>query len=269
MARDLVKLSLLSYRDYEGYFASMHQSGNHWLRHILSMALAERFGLPEPENLHDMRLVGEPKCPTTYRGVPRLVFSHKICSPLVHNALTRQVVQFPHYVVMVRDLRSMLVSHYARFQGEYQQPFSRFLRGDITGKAYDCDIWDSIRFMNAWGRVVRKMPESTLVLRFEDLKANPVGQTRRVWRFLGLPRVDDSLLVQAVAASSKERMQEKEQRSMKTGTVIRRQQRNPLDEYSADDQRFLIEACRRHLRYDFGYDYNHFESLGVSDRIAA
>jgi hypothetical protein len=269
LSRDLLKLSLLKYRHYEGYFASMHQSGNHWLRHILAMVLAEHFHLPEPTHLADMLLVGEPKCPTQYHGVPRLVFSHKICSPLVHNFLTERFVSFPRYVVMVRDLRSMLVSHYERFKDEYRVPFSDFLRGDVSGHRFDCDIWDSIRFLNSWGRVVNRQPGTTFVLRFEDLKADPVAQTRRIWDFLKLPTIDRAIFERAVKASTKDRMHSKEGAAGKKGTVVRRQDHDPLADYGPEDREFFLEVCLRYLNHDFGYDYSKFEPVAQPARIAA
>jgi hypothetical protein len=269
LSRDLLKLSLLKYRHYEGYFASMHQSGNHWLRHILAMVLAEHFQLPQPTHLADMLLVGEPKCPTNYPGVPRLVFSHKICSPLVHNAITERLLSFPRYVVMVRDLRSMLVSHFERFKNEYGLPFSDYLRGDISGRRFDCDIWDSIRFLNCWGRVVERQPSRTFVLRFEDLKADPVAQTRRVWEFLRLPAIERGVFERAVDASTKDKMQVKQAGTEKKGTVVRRNDRDPLGDYGPEDRTFFLEVCSRYLQHDFGYDYSSFESAAQPARIAA
>lgn len=270
MSRDVVKLSCLRYRDYDGYFASMHQSGNHWMRHLLGTVIALKYGHPVPEHLADMRLIGEPRCPTTIPGIPRLVFSHKICSTLVHSAIPRSLVRFPRYVIMVRDLRTMLVSHYERFKDRYQMPFSKFLRGDVTGRRFDCDLWDSIRFLNAWGSVCERLPKQTMVLRFEDLRADAVGQAMRIWDFLELPPVERSTFEQAAAASTKDKMKTKEERARKHGTVIRADGGDPLMQYSPKDRMFLMDACGRYLRHSFGYDYTWFESASaVAMRRAA
>jgi len=268
MSRDIVKLSCLRYRDYDGYFASMHQSGNHWMRHLLGTVIAIQHDLPAPEHLADMRLIGEPRCPTRIPGIPRLVFSHKICSSLVHSAAPRALVKFPRYVIMVRDLRTMLVSHFERFKERYQMSFSEYLRGDVTGRRFDCDIWDSIRFLNAWGRVCDRMPGQTLVLKFEDLRADVVSQTSKVWEFLKLPPVERSVLERAAAASTKDKMKSKEDRVRKQGTVVRADGGDPLARYSPKDRAYFMEMCDRYLRHSFGYDYNWFESAAAIRRAA-
>jgi hypothetical protein len=263
MSRDVVKMSCLRYVDFDGYFASMHQSGNHWMRHLLGTVLALKHGLPSPEHLADMRLIGEPKCPTKIPGLPRLVFSHKICSPLVHSVVSRAFVKFPPYVIMVRDLRTMLVSHFERFKERYQISFSEFLQGDVTGRRFDCDIWDSIRFLNAWGRVCERLPKQTSVMRFEDLRADVVGEAMRVWKFLDLPYTHRSLFDEAAAASTKDKMKTKEERLKKQGTVIRVDGGDPLLRYSPKDRAFFVKTCRRYLQYPFGYDYSTFETAKV------
>jgi hypothetical protein len=267
MSRDMLKLSCLRYRDYEGYFASMHQSGNHWMRHLLGTAIALRYGHPAPEHLADMRLIGEPKCPPTIPGIPRLVFSHKICSTLVHSAIPRAMVKFPRYVIMVRDLRTMLVSHFERFKDRYQMSFSQFLRGDVSGRQFDCDIWDSIRFLNAWGKVCERLPKQTMVLRFEDLRADVISESVRVWNFLNLPPIERAIFEQAAAASTKDKMKTKEERVRKHGTVVRADGGDPLMQYSPKDRLFLMETCARYLRYSFGYDYTWFESAAVASPL--
>ena len=188
MSRDVLKLSCLRYVDFDGYFASMHQSGNHWMRHLLGTVLALKHGLPAPEHLADMRLIGEPRVSDdrspAFRGwCSRTRSAARWSTP----SISRSFVRFPPYVVMVRDLRTMLVSHFERFKERYQISFSEFLQGDVTGRQFDCDIWDSIRFLNAWGSVCERLPKQTTVMRFEDLRADVVGEAMRVWEFLDLP----------------------------------------------------------------------------------
>ncbi len=269
MSRDVVKLSCLRYRDYDGYFASMHQSGNHWLRQLFGTVIAIEYGLPRPEYLADKQIIGEPKCPTTIPGIPRLVFSHKICSSLVHAVPSRAMVRFPRYVIMVRDLRTMLVSHYERFKDRYQLPFSAFLRGDVNGRQFDCDIWDSIRFLNAWGQVCRRLPGQTMVLRYEDVRSDVVGEAMRVWRFLQLPPVERSVFEQAAHESSKDRMQAMSKPTRKHGVVVRADGGDPLAHYAASDRIWLMDTCDRYLNHTFGYDYAWFEGVTLPARNAA
>ena len=268
MTRDVVKLSCLKHRNFDGYFATMHQSGNHWMRHLLAMVISLRFNQEPPEHLADMRLVGEPRCPTMVSGIPRLVFSHKICSPLVHSAISRAFVRFPRYVVMVRDLRTMLVSNYERFKDRYQMSFSDYLRGDVTGRRFDCDIWDSVRFQNAWGRVCQRLPEQTLVLRYEELRVDVVSQAMRVWEFLELHETDRSIFERAASESTKDKLKSKEAGANKQGTVVRADGGDPLMRYAPKDRVFFMDVCDRYLHQSFGYDYRWFESAPAHRKAA-
>ncbi len=256
LERDLLKLSLLRYRRFDGYFASMHQAGNHWLRHIFGMILAGEYGVPEPSHINDLRVIGGILNTTQIEGIPVLAFSHRIPSRLVHNALFRRTLQYPRVVLIVRDLRAALVSNYERFKEQYGVSFSEYVRGDLNGRNYNCDIWDCIRFLNAWGRVLANLPKCTTVVRYETLKERTVDEVHRLWKFLDLPPIERSAVEAAVAGSSKERMAAKEQGSGKPTRVIRMNERHPHEWFSPADQQFLSDVCRDHLRYDFGYHYH-------------
>jgi hypothetical protein len=259
LERDLFKLSLLRYRRFDGYFASMHQAGNHWLRHIFGLILAHEYGVPEPSHINDLRVIGGILNTTQIAGIPVLAFSHRIPSRLVHSAPFRVALRFPRTVLIVRDLRAALVSNYERFKDQYGVSFSEYVRGDLNGRRFNCDIWDCIRFLNAWGRVLANLPERTTVVRYETLKERTVDEVHRLWRFLALPAVDRSVVEAAVAGSSKERMSAKEEGSGKE-RVIRMNDRHPQEWFTPADQQYLIEVCRDHLRYDFGYTYQDWTS---------
>jgi len=256
-SRDLFKMASLRARHFDGHFATLHQSGNHWIRHILSFAIAKHYGLPEQEHIGDTRLIGEPKLPPFYKNMPQVVLSHRICSSLVHNAIFRAMFTFPKYVILVRDLRATLVSHYERFKGDYNCSFSEFLRGDVTGRKFDVDIWDCIRFMNAWGRVMERMPKQTTVLRYEDMKDDAAREAHRLWDFLGFPAANHALFVEAAHASTKDKMKQKEEPRVETA-VVRMNNSDPITWYSEEDREFFLKVCRRYLRYHYGYDYSQF-----------
>lgn len=255
LERDIFKLSLLRYRRFDGYFASMHQAGNHWLRHIFGLILAREYNVPEPSHINDLRVIGGILNTTQIEGIPVLAFSHRIPSRLVHAAPFRVALRFPRTVLIVRDLRAALVSNYERFKDQYGVSFSEYVRGDLNGRRFNCDIWDCIRFLNAWGRVLEHMPERTTVVHYEALKERTVDEVHRLWKFLALPPIERSVVEAAVAGSSKERMAAKEEGSGKA-RVIRMNERHPHEWFSATDQQFVHDACRDHLHYDFGYDYH-------------
>jgi len=41
--------SLLAHRDFDAMLITMHQSGTHWLKYMLTLALAEKLGVEKPE----------------------------------------------------------------------------------------------------------------------------------------------------------------------------------------------------------------------------
>jgi hypothetical protein len=68
------------------------------------------------------------------------------------------------------------------------------------------------------------VPEGFLLVRYEDLKHNPVGELRRVVDFLGFTEVEDALLYEAVEFASFENM-----RKMEAGGTFQSMMLNPAD----------------------------------------
>jgi hypothetical protein len=258
LSRDILKLACFRSRHYDGHFATLHQSGNHWIRHLLSYAIAKHYGLPPQAHIGDHSIIGEPKDPPKHKQIPQIVLSHRIVSSLVHNPLNRALFHFPRYVILVRDIRAVVVSHYERFKADYNVSFSEYLRGDLAGKRYSADVWDCIRFKNAWGRVRRRLPGQTAVLRYEDMRADVVSEAQRIWNFLGFPPAPRDLFVEAAQVSTKDKMTRKEDSSLKR-PVVRLAEREPTDWYSAEDREFVTKILSRYVKYHFGYDYSRFE----------
>ncbi len=131
--------------------------------------------------------------------------------------------------------------------------FSEYLRGDVTGRRFDKDIWWDIRFINAWSDVMRRLPEDTLLVRYETLKQETETQLQRICRFFHIP-ADARLIEQAIAASSKDRMSEKESPDEEL-QVVRSGSTHPFDSYSQEDRQFVSQVLDGHLRYPLGSDY--------------
>ena len=77
----------------------------------------------------------------------------------------------PKYLVLVRDLRASLASNYVKWRQRYAVDFSTYVRGDVRGRAYNSDLWWTLRFLNAWGDAAARAPHNVMVLRYEDLQA--------------------------------------------------------------------------------------------------
>ena len=256
LRRDISNFSLLKHRDYTGFLITMHQSGTHWLKHMLATAIARTYGLPPPRYNSSNEIIGGIRDPFDCPGVPHIVCTHSIPHLLVGVPAVRRWISFPPYVVLVRDIRASLVANYEKWKARYACGFSEFLRGDVSGRRFNSDIWWCIRFCNAWGRVRARFPDSTLAVRYEDLSRDALGELRRISNFWGLGLREEAL-AEAVAESGKEDMARKRDPATPAGVdVVRNDPRDYAHWFGRDDEEFLRETCRRFLRHDFGNDYS-------------
>jgi hypothetical protein len=249
--------SLLVHRHFDGHIVSMQQSGSHWIKNMLSHVLIRLYNLPPMAHIQDDSIIGHTKTPPAYKSIPQIVHSHGY-----PHALTLKVpgLHFPKYLVLVRDLKESLVSHYERFKGDYKgADFSTYLRGDVRQKTFHSDIWSRIRFMNEWGRVLVRNPGAVMPLRYEDIKRDPAAALRNVCAFFGIKDVTEDIVIYALAESSKEKMAEKPNPSITT-TVVRTEQRPTLDSYfTPENEAFFRATCAHYLEHDFGYGYTRPE----------
>ncbi len=178
--RALFNPPTLRHRHFDGFIATMTQSGTHWLKYMLILTLAKLYNLPPPPCLPDNSIVGRSKSAPIYAHTPQIVIGHSVPHYLLRSRTLFQVLHFPKYLILVRDIRDVLVAYYERHKGEYNVDFSTYLRGDVRGKKYYNDIWWCIRFLNGWGPVVERHPERTAVLKYEKLLADTRGQLARV-----------------------------------------------------------------------------------------
>ncbi len=258
LRRDISNFSLLRHRDYTGFLISMHQSGTHWLKHMLATAIAARHDLPPPRYSHANDIIGGVHDARSQIRGPRLVSSHSIPHLLVASRIARKWMPLPPYVVLVRDIRSSLVANYEKWQQHYGCSFSEFLRGDMGGKRFNNDLWWCIRFCNAWGRVAQGFPEQTLVVGYEALQTDPLPELVRIDGFWKLD-LGSAALAQGISESSKDKMAAKRDPDTPSGVTVVRQDQRPADEwFNSEDRIFFSSQCRALLRHDFGYDYGRW-----------
>jgi hypothetical protein len=254
LRRDLGNFSLLRHRAYQGFIISMHQSGTHWLKFMLALAIARDYGLPPPQYNHANDIIGGPRDPIRYPQAPRLASSHSIPHPLVGARWLHRVLNLPPYVILIRDIRASLVSNYEKWKRAYGAGFSEYLRGDPAGRRYNHDIWWCMRFLNAWGEIAGRFPRDTLIVRYEDLQQDAPRELLRISEFLRLSLSTQSML-DAVADATKERMLQKHDPRRPHG-AFRDDPRAFHTWFSAEDREFFLDTLRHYLRHDFGYDYS-------------
>ena len=154
LRRHVSNFSLVKRRHFDGMLISMHQSGTHWLKHMLASALTDKYGLPAPQYIHANDVIAGPKDKRLSDVMPHLVSAHSIPHALFRSKLFHSHVSLPPYVVLVRDIRASLVSNYEKWKDHYACEFEEFLLGDVSGQRFNNDIWWCIRFFNRWGEVI-------------------------------------------------------------------------------------------------------------------
>jgi hypothetical protein len=251
--KDLTNFAFLRHLKYSGFLVSMHQSGTHWLKYLLAVAIAKEYCLPMPQYNHANDIIGGPKDPRLYDNAPRLASSHSIPHPLLKLSIFRTMVKLPLYVVLIRDIRNSLISNYEKWRNRYNCSFSEFLRGNIRRRRFNNDIWWCIRFMNAWGRLIEKYPNNHLLVKYEDLTNDTLAQANRINNFWGLGIREDFLNF-AIQEATKDKMLLKHDPDRPAGEV--RTEIKTFEEFTNEDDRvFFYQTCTNYLDYRFGYKY--------------
>ena len=259
-------------RHVRAHVITMPQSGSHWVNNMLIAGICRTYDIQEPEHIRDRSIIRRPKDPLVHAVIPPIIQSHVAPGRLVHTPLLQKLLQYPKYVLLVRDLRAAVVSHYEKRElGARGLSFSGYLRNPWlkTGKWIRRDLWHRLRFLNAWSRDIRRLPENqTIVLYYEDLHADTAREFQRLWEFIDLPVQTASFYAEVVEATSKERMARRE--SPEVGyKIVRRSRRHPFEWFSEADRDFFSSMTRRYLRDSFGYDYGDWTTPADNSARAA
>ncbi|HYD17511.1 MAG TPA: sulfotransferase domain-containing protein [Patescibacteria group bacterium] len=251
--RNLFAMSMLKYRDFQGYLVTGQHSGTHWVKWMLSHALAHRYDVPPPKFFNNASaassdLIGHPKLPRKYPNLPRIASSHSI-PPY---ALGLNILKTPPYALVVRDVRKVLVSHYEKWKHKYTMPFSEYVAGDPRGDRYYCDVYWYIRFMNRWGDVAQALPQKVMVQRYEDFQSDRVAGLRKISDHFGLALPEESLQAGA-AAGAKEFMSAHHDPAVEPRALRPDGQGDTA--FTAEDTALLLSILDKHLKHDFGYNF--------------
>lgn len=159
-------------------------------------------------------------------------------------------------VFLVRDPRDALVSswyHLKYRERIFSGSFSAFIRDDLVG------IKKIVGFMNLWIEN-RETPSDFLLLTYEQLHSDPLGNFRTLLEFIGI-HIDQSALQQAVDESRFDKMKKMEVNGKfddpwmkpggkdmdKTMKIRKGKVGSYRDELSDEDIRYLDEYIQSHL----------------------
>jgi len=190
---------------------SYPKSGRTWLRAFLAAYFQQALGLATDA------LFGFDNYHALDRRVPRILFTHDAYFDARlddHRLALRLRPRRP--VFLARDPRDTVVSSY--FQNRFRMaPEKRVIYAldrpevaEIDGFVMDAELGlpHVLAFYERWARRLPLLPEMP-ILRYEDLKAEPASGFARLLEAVGVTP-EPAALVEAIAATSFERMREKE-----------------------------------------------------------
>ena len=169
-------------------FVTCPKSGRTWVRIMLSRLLQQRYGLPETA------IVGSTSFYRAHPSLPVMFFTHDTnIGNYTGNRDSKGDYDGKRIVLLVRDPRDIAVSAY--FQWKYRMdPQKRTLHTPaLEGRdlsvfefATDPDgsLKKTIDMLNSWDAALPRL-DDVLVVRYEDLRKDPVDWLQRIAEFCG------------------------------------------------------------------------------------
>jgi hypothetical protein len=210
-------------RDYahhntDVYLISYPKCGRTWLRLMMGRAISLAFGLPEDEEILFLRSNRR-----FHPHAPRIMVVHDD-RPMLKTpeelAADKSRFRKKKVIFLARDPRDVIVSSYFEMknrgrligpnpyekrQAVFDGTLSEFIDRRVGG-------FDTIlAYYNIWAKS-RAVPAGFLLVRYEDLKADPQRELRRIFDFLGLTAIDNEIVKAAVEFASFDNMRKMEAR---------------------------------------------------------
>ncbi len=250
---------------------SLGKSGRTWIRVMLSGFYHAAYGLPGRD------LLGFDNFHRRDPRVPRVLFTHdNYLKDYTGNAESKSDFAGRKVVLLVRDPRDVSVSQF--FQWRFRMKPEKIVMNRFPPREEDlslfefimrpeCGVPRAIEFMNLWANAAPRLKD-LLVVRYEDLRREPLEGFTRIVRFIGAP-VDEAAIRHAVEYASVENMRAMEEKGsswlsggrMRPGDPgnpdsykVRRAKVGGYRDYLEDDQAARVdELVKSRLSPLFGY----------------
>lgn len=172
----------------DAVIVSFGKSGRTWLRVMLSRFYQVRHGLGE------RHLIGFDNLHAKNSEIPRIFFTHdNYLKDFTGHADNKSDYYDKKVVLLIRDPADVAVSQY--FQWKYRmRPAKKVINDypDADVSLYDfvmrpnAGLPKVIEFMNGWARELPRL-KHLLVVRYEDMRADPGEALGRIVDFIGTP----------------------------------------------------------------------------------
>ncbi len=214
---------------------SWGKSGRTWLRVMLSRFYQVKHGLS------DSALIGYDNFKRINPAIPSVLFSHNnYLRDYTGNWRSKAHFSGKRIVLLVRDPRDVAVSQY--FQWKHRMRPSKKLLNDYPPHGADISLYDFVmnpscgvpkivRYFNGWEEAIPELGE-VLVVRYEDMRADPVQWLGKVLDFIGTPGTEQQVR-EAVEFAAYENMKKLEQKKTfkSSGARVVPGDRNNPDSY--------------------------------------
>ncbi len=219
-------------RQADAVVVSFGKSGRTRLRVMISRFYQVRHGLPE------RALMGFDNLHRKDPAIPRIFFTHdnylKDYSPAGD---TKRDYRGKKVVLLARHPADVAVSQY--YQWRFRMKKGKKVLNDYPVHGEDLSAYEFVtqrragldkvvEFLNGWAEEVAGNPDLLLV-RYEELRADPAASLARVLDFVGTPGTDDEVK-QAVEYASFENMRQLEQQRkfwLSGGRMVPKDRKNP------------------------------------------
>ena len=175
---------------------SFGKSGRTWVRVLLSRFFQLRYGLGQAA------FVGFDNLHRKDERIPRVFFTHdNYLRDYTGNLDNRKDFRDKKTVLLMRHPADVAVSQFFQWKFRmrpHKKGLNKYPRHGVEVDAFtfvmdrDAGLPKIIDFMNAWSRELPELKDFLLV-RYEDLRADTVGQLRNVLNFMGQNATDAEL----------------------------------------------------------------------------
>ena len=255
----------------DAVIVSWGKSGRTWLRLMVSRFFQVKYGLEgtsfiEFDNLHSRD-----------RRIPKVFFTHgNYLRDYTDNWDNTSDFYDKRTVFLVRDPRDVAVSQFFQWKYRMDPPKKKLNRYPPHGDDisifdfvinHDAGLRRIVNFYNLWAKELPKM-RSVLVVRYEDMRANPEVVLGNILEFIGTPGTP-SEVEEAVTFAAYDNMKSLEQRKLfqlsgnrllpgdrgnPDSYKVRRAKVGGYRDYFDDDQVAAIDRfVESHLAAEYGY----------------